>query len=147
MIVHAIDVPHQGHLIVLYERTVGPLTGKARALSPITDRHGDSWHAADLVVCGRNGAALATLSLTPSQLRDLAAKSLRLADFTDARAKGLPGPCLCSAWAHNLYPCPNDAALDYSMCRECWTPEIGQSALTMGHGGEHDHATVRRPND
>lgn len=99
-----------------------------------TDRDGSGWTAIEATIEGPRGSSLAYLTLTPSMARDLAAKLTLQADFADARRRGEPGPCLCTAWSHNLYPCPNPAALDYSACRECWTPERGTQDLTMGHG-------------
>lgn len=136
-------------------RTI-PAPGEAGAVSvgvpldaagrvPLTiDRQGSGWYALRVSIDGQRGGDLAWLSLTPSMARDLAAKLTRAATFIDARTGfGTPtvarlpfAPCLCTAWSHNLYPCPRPAADDYSMCRECWTPELGQSALTMGHGEE-----------
>lgn len=132
--IRAIDVAGQGYAINLYDRTVGPLASGVREVDTVRDRHGDGWHGADLTVEGKNGATLAYLTLHPGAMRQLAERLTMLAAFTEARAYGLPGGCLCSAWSHNLYPCPNDSALDYSMCRQCWTPERGQQDLGMGHG-------------
>lgn len=105
-----------------------------RAL-PVTDRWGSTWLGTVAVTIeGHRDNGVAYLTLHPAHARELAAKLERHATFAEARAKGEAGPCLCTAWSHNLYPCPNDAALDYSACRECWTPETGTQHLTMGHG-------------
>lgn len=101
----------------------------------VTDRSGSGWGAAaTLWINGQHGATHARLSMSPSQLRELAGKAERLATFLELRKAGEPAPCLCSAWSHNLYPCANDAIPTYSMCRECWPENGGQSVLTMGHG-------------
>jgi hypothetical protein len=101
----------------------------------VTDREGSGWlGTVSATITGQRGGALAYLSLHPGQARDLARKLERTADFAEARAKGEAGPCLCTAWSHNVTPCANNAALDYTMCRECWAPVVGQQGLTMGHG-------------
>jgi hypothetical protein len=101
----------------------------------VRDHDGSGWlGVVYLAAYGPRGAGMAGLTLTASQARDLAAKLTRQADFAEARSKREPAPCLCTAWQHNLYPCSNVAAEDFSMCRECWTPETGQSLLDMGHG-------------
>jgi len=60
--------------------------------------------------------------------------TIRVADFLDARKSGQPAPCVCSAWGHGMARCTGIAADDSSMCRDCWTPETGQSRLGMEHG-------------
>lgn len=100
-----------------------------------TDRGGGGWHTVGVSLLGRNGGSQAWLSLSPGQARALAAALSLSAEWTDARARGRPGPCLCNAWGHTpLSPCPQPAADDYTMCRECWTPETGQSEIAAYHG-------------
>jgi len=122
--------------------TLYPRTNHVGQLMPTTDRHGATWTAAlDLVIHGERSAILVGLTLHPAHARDLARKLTLQADFAEARAAGEAGPCLCTAWSHNLAPgCPNAAALDYSMCRDCWTPGAGQSGLTMAHGAGREEA-------
>ena len=134
---YALHVPGQAADVTLHPRTNGH-----GQLIPTTDRHGDGWLAAlDVVIHGERGAILAGLTLLPGMARDLAHKLTRQADFAEALARGDAGPCLCTAWTHNLAPgCPNAAALDYSMCRDCWTPGAGQSGLTMAHGAGREEA-------
>lgn len=105
----------------------------AGAVSLTRDKQGSGWHAAIVSVYGQRGAYLTYLALHSGQLRDLAHKAERTAAFIDARDAGKPGPCLCTAWGHNLDDCPNDAQADATMCGECWPPS-GQSVLTMAHG-------------
>ena len=125
-----LPIPYQAARVALYPNT----TGRGVRV-PQIDRYGASWlGTVELVLRGERGASLARVTLHPAHARDLAVKLTRQADFAEARARGEAGPCLCSAWSHNLYPCANDAALDYEMCRACWSPESGQSALGMGHG-------------
>jgi len=92
----------------------------------VTDRHGDGWHAASLSVWGQRDGLVAHLTLHRSDLRALAAAATRTADWMEARAALLAGPCLCHAWRHGpMFPCPNESAADSTYCRTCWTPEDG----------------------
>jgi len=104
-------------------------------LLPATDRTGGSYlGVGSLAAYGQRGAFITTAVMTPGMLRRLADFATRTADFIEARKSGQPAPCVCSAWGHGMARCTGIAADDSSMCRDCWTPEAGQSRLGMGHG-------------
>lgn len=117
----------EGAHVELYPRT--DAQGQLRtAYDGPEDRVGTGgWNAADLVIRGPRGGYVVQYAIPTYALRDLARAAARLADFTDARAKGERGPCVCGRW-HPMGSCPNLAAMDYSMCRACWTREEGQQA-------------------
>jgi len=133
--VRALDVQGSAHEVHLY----APYVRDDGTLVPERDRQGSEWPAGTMSVIGRNGGWITSLSLTAGQMRQMSDYLLRLAAFLDARAKGEPGKCLCTAWVMSSDACPNDALPDYSMCATCWPTEpdergrTGQSALDMSH--------------
>jgi len=135
--VQALDVPGMQRELHLL-----PPVGYSPVGSTAPVQMEDGYPAAILHVTGRNGAISSALYMTAPVLRQFAAYAERYAAFMDARAKGEPGPCLCTAWVMADEPCPNAARMDYAMCAECWPdgdsdPDHfvpgGQSALTMSH--------------
>lgn len=130
MYVRAIHEPGTAGSVQLRALTTG-----GGELAMVRDRQGSGWiGAASLLINGQRDGYITSLTLLPSELRRLADFADRLAAFIEARQAGRPAPCTCSAWGHGLTPCTNTAADDYVMCRECWSPEGGQSALDMSHG-------------